>query len=148
MSDLAFSIQEIVVAVNEIEPAATRLGEAMEAEIDDLVSYPQSGIEIEMGGVWVGDFHIALVKDLSGSGPVSKSIKKRGEGLYEVCLRTADLPAAIEHMKSKGIRFVSEEPHVLRNYEWRGEIFSAVRVVFVHPGSSHGVLIELQQWVK
>jgi methylmalonyl-CoA epimerase len=148
MSELAFSIQEVVVAVTDIDAAAQRLGGAMNAKIDQTVSYPQSGIEIEMGGIWVDDFRIALVKDSGGTGPVSKFIENRGEGLYEVCLRTADLPAAIDHMKAAGMRFVSEEPHSLRDYEWHGEIFSEVKVVFVHPASSHGVLIELQQWIK
>jgi methylmalonyl-CoA epimerase len=148
VSELAFSIQEVVVAVNDVNAAAERFGGAFGADADEVVSYPQSGIEIDMGGIWVGDFRIAFVADVSGTGPVSKFLEKRGEGLYELCLRTADLPAAIEHMKQGGITFVSEEPHVLRDYEWRGEIFSEVRVVFVHPASSHGVLIELQQWVK
>jgi hypothetical protein len=37
---------------------------------------------------------------------------------------------------------------VLKDYEWHGEVFSEVHVAFVHPGSSFGTLIELQQWIK
>jgi hypothetical protein len=54
----------------------------------------------------------------------------------------------MEHMRSHGIRFTDDTPHVLKDYEWRGETWSEVRVAFVHPGSSHGLLIEVQQWVK
>jgi methylmalonyl-CoA/ethylmalonyl-CoA epimerase len=148
MPDLGFSIQEVVIATRDADAAAERFGKALSAPVDERVSYPQEGIGIDMTGVWVGDFRIAFVEDTTGSGHVSRSIDKRGEGLFELCLRTNDLPAAMEHMKANGIRFTDEEPHVLENYEWRGEIYKEVRVAFVHPASSFGTLIEVQQWVK
>jgi methylmalonyl-CoA/ethylmalonyl-CoA epimerase len=148
MTDLGFSIQEVVIATRDADGAAQRFGKALSADIDERVSYPQEGIEIDMTGVWVGDFRIAFVEDTNGSGHVSRSIEKRGEGLFELCLRTTDLPAAMEHMKSHGIRFTSDEPHILENYEWRGEIYKEVRVAFVHPASSFGTQIEVQQWVR
>src|SRR5215216_1825001 len=83
MADLSFSIQEVVVASNDVEAAAKRFGDALGGPVDDKVSYPQAGIEIDMTGVWVGDFHIAFVQDSSGSGPVSRFLEKRGEGRYE-----------------------------------------------------------------
>ena len=148
MTDLGFSIQEVVVATNDAEAAAAKFGKALNADVDAKVSYPQEGIGIDMTGVWVGDFRIAFVQDTTGDGHVARSIERRGEGLFELCLRTNDLPAAMEQMKSNGLRFTDDSPHVLRDYEWRGEIWPEVHVAFVHPGSSHGVLIELQQWVK
>jgi methylmalonyl-CoA/ethylmalonyl-CoA epimerase len=148
VADLGFSIQEIVIATRDVEKAAETYGKALDAEVDQRVEYPQDGIGIEMTGVWVEDFRIAFVGDTTGEGHVARSIEKRGEGLFELCLRTDDLAAAIAKMKAAGIRFSSEEPHILRDYEWRGEVFSEVHVVFVHPASSFGVQIELQEWRK
>jgi len=148
MTDLGFSIQEVVIATRDADAAAARFGAALNADVDARVSYPQEGIGIDMTGVWVGGFRIAFVEDTTGTGPVARLIEKRGEGLSEICLRTNDLPAAMEHMSRNGLRFTDDSPHVLHNYEWRGEIFSEVRVAFVHPGSSFGTQIELQQWVK
>ncbi|MBS1881458.1 MAG: VOC family protein [Actinobacteria bacterium] len=148
MPEPEFSIQEIVVATRDVAKAAATYGEALGADVDQRVEYPQEGIGIEMTGVWVGDFRIAFVGDTTGKGHVARSIEKRGEGLFELCIQTNDLQAAIAKMKAAGLRFTSEEPHVLRDYEWRGDVYSEVRVVFVHPGSSTGVQIELQEWVK
>jgi hypothetical protein len=148
LPDLGFSIQEVVIAARDVDAAAAKFGKALDAPTDDHVSYPQEGIGIEMTGAWVGDFRLAFVGDTTGEGHVAKQIEKRGEGLLELCLRTNDLQAAIEHMKAAGFTFTDEEPHVLRDYEWRGEIFSEVRVVFVHPSSACGTQIELQEWVK
>ena len=146
MTDLRLSIQEIVIATDDVSGAAERWGASLGAPTDAPVSYPQAGIEIEMSGVWVGDFRLAFVSDASGQGPVSKFLSKRGEGLFELCLRTSDLAAAVERMKAGGMRFTSDEPHILRDYEWKGERFSEVHVMFVHPASANGTMIELQQW--
>jgi methylmalonyl-CoA/ethylmalonyl-CoA epimerase len=145
---LEFSIREMTIAVNDIAAATQHLGGALQAEVDEVVAFPEQGLELEMGGIWVGDFHLALVHDRSGRGPVGRFLAKRGEGIYELNVRTNDLRAAIEHMKSQGFRFVSEEPHVLPDYDWRGEIFSELRIVFVDPSTSHGVLIEVAEWIK
>jgi methylmalonyl-CoA/ethylmalonyl-CoA epimerase len=148
VTELGFSIQEVVIATRDAGAAAERFGKALGAEVDERVSYPQDGIGIDMTGVWVGDFRLAFVEDTTGTGHVARSIEKRGEGLFELCLRTDDLAAAMEHMKANGLRFTSDEPHILENYEWRGEIWSEVHVAFVHPATSFGTQIEVQQWVR
>jgi hypothetical protein len=148
MSDLGFSIREITVAVRDLGAAGDRLGGMLQSSPDKPVSFPQKNFELKMGGVWADDFHIAMVEPTSDSGPVARFLEKRGEGIYEVNLVTDDLPAAIEHMKGQGVEFVSEEPTILRDYEWRGEIFSELRIVFADPSTTHGILFELGQWVK
>jgi methylmalonyl-CoA/ethylmalonyl-CoA epimerase len=148
VADLNFDIQEIVLAVNDADAAASRLASVFATEPDKLATFEQPGIEIVMGGVWVGSCHVSLVQDESGRGHVSRFLEKRGEGLFEICLRTSDIRAAMEHMKANGIRFTSDEPEVLRDYPWRDEVYSEVHVAFVRPDSAFGVQIELQQWFK
>lgn len=147
MADLNFDIQEIAIATKDIEGAAARFGQALGAPIDDLIAYPQPGVEIEMTGVWVGEFHLAFVRGSSDSSPVARFLADRPQGLFEICLRTDDLEAAVAQMQAAGMRFTSPEHHVLKDYRWGSETFSEVRVMFVHPSSAAGVLIELQQWV-
>jgi methylmalonyl-CoA/ethylmalonyl-CoA epimerase len=148
MPDLKFSIQEVVIAAHDVDAAASKWGAAVGGDVDDAVTWPEQGIEIETTGAWVGDFRVAFVRDSSGSGPVSRVLEKRGEGVLELCLRTDDLEAAIEQMKAAGMRFTSDEPHVLHDYPWGDETWSEVRIAFVHPESANGVQIELQQWVR
>lgn len=148
MSKPTFSIQEMVIATHDVTGAAKRWSDSLGVTPDKTVSYPQAGIEIDMSGVWIGDFHIAFVSDASGKGPVSRFMEKRGEGLFELCIQTNDLAAAVEHMKAGGMRFTSDKVHILRNYEFKGEVFSEVHVMFVHPDSANGTQIELQQWHK
>lgn len=146
---LEFSIHEITIAVSDREAAAATFADAFGGSIDEAQVFPQEGFQLEMGGVWIGDFHIALITDPSGEGPVGRFLAKRGPGVYEVNVRTNDLPAAIEHMKKQGVRFINEEPKVLRNYDaGHGRILSELRIVFADPSTTHGVLFEVAEWVE
>ncbi len=147
-TSLFLGMGEIVLAVRDVDAAAVRLGEIFESSVDGEVVRPEEGVEIKMRGVWIGDERIAIVGDLTGNGPTSRSLEKRGEGVHEICVRTSNLERAIEHFKAKGVRLVSDTPHILRDYEWRGEIFSEVRIVFIHPASCYGVVVEVQEWRK
>lgn len=146
---LEFSIQEITIAVSDIDAAASRFASALLGDVDELQVFSQPMFQLAMGGVWVGDFHIAMVSDPSGDGPVGRFLAKRGEGIYEVNVRTNDLPAAIEHLKQQGVRFINEELKVLRNYDaGHGQILSELRIAFADPATTHGVLLEVAEWIE
>ena len=145
---LEFSIHEMTIAVNDIPSAQRHLAGAFAGTGDEVQSFPQESFELAMGGVWVGDFHIAMVHDPSGTGPVGRFLARRGEGVYEVNVRTNDLPAAVEHLKAQGVRFINEEPKVLENYDaGHGQVLQELRVCFADPSTTHGVLFEVAEWV-
>jgi methylmalonyl-CoA epimerase len=150
MAELFTGINEIALAVDDIDEAAERLGQALQSKVDPVTTHDEHGIEMKQRGVWVGDTRVALISDATadGTGPVQRFLDKRGQGFYEICLQTSDIQAAIAHLKEHGMRFIDEEPRILRDYPWGNETFSEVHVVFVHPASSYGLLIELQQWIK
>lgn len=148
MSGLFTDMREIVIAVHDIDAATERLGEIFDAPADQRTSEPLEGIEIVQRGVWIGSERIAVAGDATGSGPLAKALQKRGEGIHEICVRTADLDRAIAHFKQKGVRLTRDEPYVLKDYEFGGEVFSEVRIVFIHPDSCFGVQVEVQEWRK
>lgn len=145
---LEFTIHELTVAVNDIDQAQNHFATAFQGTEDDVQSFPQDAFELNMGGVWIGDFHIAMVNDPSGKGPVGRFLAKRGEGVYEINVRTNDLTAAVEHLKAQGVRFINEEPKVLSNYDaGHGQVLKELRICFADPSTTHGVLFEIAEWV-
>jgi methylmalonyl-CoA epimerase len=82
----------------------------------------------------VGESRIELLEATSENSVISKFLAKRGEGLHHVCLRVPDLPAAVEKLKKDGVRLVAEQIKTGAGGH---------RYVFVHPASTHGVLLEL-----
>ena len=66
---------------------------------------------------------------------IGKYLEKRGEGLHHVALRVPDLQTAAARLQAQGARILNE-PRQGAGGHW---------YVFVHPGSTGGVLLELIQ---
>lgn len=146
--DVEFSIHEITIAVNDIGAAQERFAAAFGGDADALQHFPGQSFQMHMGGVWIGDFHIAMASAPAGEGPIGRFLAKRGEGMYEINVRTNNLAGAIEHLKGRGLRFINEEPFVLENYDaGHGTILKELRIVFIDPTTTNGVLIEIAEWV-
>lgn len=79
---------------------------------------------------------VELVHPLNGEGPIAKYLEKRGGGLHHLCFRSDNLDEDIERLKAKGYQFLSETPYPGAH---------GSRVIFIHPKSCDGVLIELNQ---
>lgn len=80
--------------------------------------------------------HVELIHPLDGEGPVAKYLEKRGGGLHHISLRTNDIQADIARLRELGYAFLSDEPGVGAH---------GSQVIFMHPKSCDGVLVELTQ---
>ena len=82
----------------------------------------------------VGESEVELLESTAPDGPVAKYIEKRGEGIQHVAFRVADIEAALEELREKGVRLIDETPR-------RGA--GGARIAFLHPKATGGVLVEL-----
>jgi len=79
---------------------------------------------------------IELVHPLNGEGPIQKYLEKKGGGLHHLCFKTDNIEDDVARLKTKGYEFLSDEPYIGAHN---------CRVIFIHPKSCDGVLIELSQ---
>jgi methylmalonyl-CoA/ethylmalonyl-CoA epimerase len=79
---------------------------------------------------------IELVHPLNGEGPIAGYLEKKGGGLHHLCFRSDNIEEDIAHLKAKGYQFLSEGPSLGAH---------DCQVIFIHPKSCGGVLIELNQ---
>ncbi len=84
----------------------------------------------------VGESTIELLESTSPDGPVGKFLAKNGEGVHHLCLQVDDAAAALAEAKAKGVRLIDETP--------RSGVHG-MRIGFLHPKSTFGVLTELAQ---
>jgi methylmalonyl-CoA/ethylmalonyl-CoA epimerase len=82
----------------------------------------------------IGDAHIQLLEPTDGESTVAKFLEKRGEGLHHIAIRVPDIEQAIQRLKDAGAELIDTEPRIGGGGH---------RVAFVHPKTTHGVLIEL-----
>ena len=84
----------------------------------------------------VGESKVELLEASSEDSPIAKFLSKKGEGIHHIAFGVDDIYAEIERLKKEGFIFISVEPKDGADNKL---------VVFLHPKSTNGVLIELCQ---
>jgi len=83
-----------------------------------------------------GESKIELLEASNPESPISKFIDKKGEGIHHLAFGVENILEEVERLKKEGFQFISEEPK---------EGADNKLVVFLHPKSTNGVLVELCQ---
>ena len=86
----------------------------------------------------VGNTELELLESTAPDGPVAGFIAKRGEGVQHIAFRVENIDEALAELAAKGVRLIDRAPR-------RGA--GGKRIAFLHPGDTHGVLIELCEGV-
>ncbi|WBV51956.1 methylmalonyl-CoA epimerase [Chryseobacterium gambrini] len=102
-------------------------------------SYKQESVERE--GVVTsfyaaGESKIELLEASKEDSPISKFIEKKGEGIHHLAFGVENILEEVQRLKKEDFEFISEEPK---------EGADNKLVVFLHPKSTNGVLVELCQ---
>ena len=125
-------IEHLGIAVKDLE-AATKTYEAL------LGKPAYQSEEVESEGVKTvffktGENKIELLGATREDSPIAKYIAKRGEGIHHIAFDVEDIETEIERLKSEGFRLINEIPKKGADNK---------RIVFLHPKSTNGVLVEL-----
>ncbi|MEC5395749.1 methylmalonyl-CoA epimerase [Bergeyella sp. RCAD1439] len=83
-----------------------------------------------------GSPKIELLEAHTPESPIAKFIEKKGEGIHHLAFSVTDLHAEIKRLKNEGFQFINEIPKPGADNKL---------VVFLHPKSTNGVLVELCQ---
>jgi methylmalonyl-CoA/ethylmalonyl-CoA epimerase len=82
----------------------------------------------------IGQTKIELLEPTSEDSTIAKFIEKRGEGIHHIAFAVPDVQSALDEAISKGIQPIDKAP--------RGGA-EGLKIAFLHPKSTHGVLTEL-----
>jgi methylmalonyl-CoA/ethylmalonyl-CoA epimerase len=81
-----------------------------------------------------GNAVVELTEPLGPDTPVGRFLAKNRPGLHHLCFAVRDLRAEVARLKAKGAAFVNETPTIGA---------AGLPIVFLHPKSTGGVLVEL-----
>lgn len=84
----------------------------------------------------IGESSFELVQALDPDSGMARFIQKRGPGIHHVCLEVDDIQQMVTTLKARGVKFTSEAPSPGAH---------DAQIIFIHPKSTGGVLIELRQ---
>ena len=82
----------------------------------------------------VGQTKIELLEPTSEESPVAKFIEKKGEGVHHIAFHVDQIAESLSECESKGVQLIDKEPR-------KGA--EGLRIAFLHPKSTAGVLTEL-----
>ena len=79
---------------------------------------------------------IELLSATDTESVINKYLAKKGESVHHIAILVDDLNEALDYLKSKNVKLINETPQ-------KGA--DNMRIAFVHPHSTPGILLELCQ---
>ncbi len=127
-------IDHIAVVVDDIETALSFWRDSLGLDLSHVEDVPEE--ESAVAFLTIHDGELELVKPTSKSSGVARYLRRHGPGLHHICLEVDDIEAMLERLKRQGVRLIDEEPTIGTGGK---------KVAFIHPASTHGVLVELYE---
>ena len=129
---MEFPIDHVAIAVPSIT-AALPLFELLSAASGSRIERVEAQ-KVDVAFVGAGETRLELLQPTAPDSTVQKFLDKRGPGLHHIAYRVPDIQAALELLREAGIRLIDEAPRLGAGGH---------RVAFLHPHSTHGILVEL-----
>jgi methylmalonyl-CoA/ethylmalonyl-CoA epimerase len=127
-------INHVAIVVDDIDPALRFWRDGLGMEVTHVEDLEDQKVVVAF--LPAGEAEIELVKPTDDNTGVGKFLKKHGPGMHHICFEVDDIVSYLDHLKSKGVRLINDEPVIGAG----GKL-----VAFIHPESTHGVLIELYE---
>lgn len=126
------SVEHIGIAVEDLDEAEKRFEALL-----GVSSYKREVVESE--GVItsffrVGDVKIELLSSLDRQSAIAKFLEKRGEGIHHIAFGVKNSAQSLKEKVEAGFIPISAEPKAGADNK---------EIAFLHPKSTHGVLVEL-----
>ncbi len=132
-------LYHVAIAVKNLEEVEKLYETALGLTVEHREIIEEQGVKTSMMVPENGGTAIELLEPLGENSPISKFLKKRGEGIHHVCFIVDDIEAALERLRSEGIDLIDNEPRI--------GAYNA-KVAFIHPKAMNGVLVELAEMPK
>lgn len=125
-------IEHIGIAVKDLKKTVPFYEDVLGLEKTSVEKVEDQGVNIAF--FQLGESKIELLEPLNDESPIARFIEKSGEGIHHMAVLVEDIEDKIEDMKEKGAQFIGDKPTMGAE---------GMKVIFVHPRSSNGVLLEL-----
>jgi len=130
------TIDHIGIAVGNLSESLAFFRDALGLDVGDPEEVGSQRVRAHV--VFTGDgpdgATLELLEATAEDSPIAKYVAKRGPGMHHIALRVDNLVAALAELEARGVRLIDEAPRPGTH---------GTQVAFIHPSSTHGVLVEL-----
>jgi methylmalonyl-CoA/ethylmalonyl-CoA epimerase len=127
-------IEHIGIAVKDIKAANKMFGALSDLGLLKMETVESEGVKVSF--FQVGETKIEFLESTDPNSAISKFIEKNGEGIHHIAFDVDNAGAEIERLKARGFEMINHEPKKGADNKL---------IAFLHPRSTHRVLIELCQ---
>jgi methylmalonyl-CoA/ethylmalonyl-CoA epimerase len=127
-------IEHIGIAVKDLEKSNTLFAALLGEKHYKTEEVASEGVKTSF--FQVGENKIELLEATNATSPIAKFIAKKGEGVHHIAFAVKDIVAEVARLKKEDFLILNETPKNGADNKL---------VVFLHPKSTNGVLIELCQ---
>ncbi len=124
------------IAVKDLKAAVRRFETLLDSTTIHTETVEEQKVNLAL--FRVGDTHIELSEATAANSPIAKFIEKKGEGVHHLSFEVDDIRAEMVRLQKAGLELINKEPELGADGNW---------VAFLHPKSTHGVLVEISQKV-
>ncbi len=127
-------INHIAIVVDDIDSALEFWRDALGLELSHVEDVPDQHSVVAF--LPSGQSEIELVKPTTQDSGVARYLNKHGPGMHHICFEVEDIRGTLERLKAHGVQLINPEPTIGTGGK---------KIAFIHPKSTHGVLIELYE---
>ena len=124
-------LDHIAIAVSSLEDAV-RTYESLGLRVDDIVTIESQKVRVAI--LQVGESCIELLEPTATNSVIQRFLETKKPGVHHLCFKVKNLDEKLSELKLANVEVLEQVP--CRGYQDR-------RVAFLHPKTTHGVLIEL-----
>lgn len=131
------NVDHIAIAVPKLEDAIPVWAKLVGLDPAKVTVHEVASEKVRIAMIELPNVHIELLEPTSEESPIAKYLEKNPKGgLHHICLKTDDIDADFKRVVEAGFSTLNPEPKTTG---------PGVKVVFMHPKSTTGVLTELRE---
>lgn len=125
-------IEHIGIAVKSLSESNQLFAKLFGKEHYKVEAVEREGVSTSF--FMMGETKIELLESTNPQSAIAKFIEKRGEGVHHIAYAVDDIYAEMHRLEEAGFQLLSKEPMTGADHKL---------IVFLHPKSTNGVLVEL-----
>jgi methylmalonyl-CoA/ethylmalonyl-CoA epimerase len=126
------AVNHLGIAVRSIEEVRGFYENVLCAKFEGIEEVAEQKVRVAF--YRIGDVKLELLEPTTPDSTIAKFIEKKGEGLHHVAYEVTDIQARLDELKAEGVKLIDETPRMGAHH---------MKVAFLHPKASAGILTEL-----
>eukprot|EP01113_Clastostelium_recurvatum_P018691 TRINITY_DN2200_c0_g1_i1.p1 TRINITY_DN2200_c0_g1~~TRINITY_DN2200_c0_g1_i1.p1 ORF type:complete len:192 (+),score=18.67 TRINITY_DN2200_c0_g1_i1:44-619(+) len=128
-------LNHVAIAVPDMQATMKMYREVLGAKVSEPFDQKEHGVTTVF--IDLGNTKIELLHPLGEKSPIQNFLTKNPSGgIHHVCIEVDDIHAAVKRVSEQGLKVINPVPKIGAHGK---------PVVFIHPKSMNGVLVEFEQ---